>query len=112
MQRDTACLLDMQHEAETALNFVAGKSFEDFANDVQCQYAVIRAIEIVGEAAARVSAEFMSQHPEIPWRQIVGMRNRMIHGYDDIVLSVVWQVLQTHVPELLELLRPLVPSSE
>lgn len=112
MQRDIACLLDVQHEAQMALSFVVGKSFEDFENDLQCQYAVIRAIEVVGEAAARVSPDFVAEHPEIPWRQIIGMRNRMIHGYDDIVLSVVWGVLQTHIPELLGLVEPLVPSNE
>lgn len=110
MQRDIACLLDIQHEAKMALGFVAGKTFEDFENDLQCQYAVIRAIEVIGEAAVRVSDEFVAQHPEIPWRQIVGMRNRMIHGYDDIVLSVVWEVLRTHIPDLLRLVEPLVPS--
>jgi uncharacterized protein with HEPN domain len=112
MQRDTACLLDVQHEAKMALAFVAGKTYAEFENDLQCQYAVIRAIEVIGEAAARVSNNFISEHPEIPWRQIIGMRNRMIHGYDDIVLSVVWEVLQNHIPELLELVEPLVPSSE
>ena len=109
MQRDIACILDIQHEAKTALGFVAGKTFEEFENDLQCQYAVIRGIEVMGEAAARVSDDFVAQHPEIPWRQIIGMRNRMIHGYDDIVLSVVWEVLRTHIPDLVRLVEPLAP---
>lgn len=67
-----------------ALSFIAGKTYAEFENDIQCQYAVIRAIEVIGEAAGRVSDDFVAQHPEIPWRQIIGMRNRMIHGYDDI----------------------------
>jgi uncharacterized protein with HEPN domain len=108
--RDIACLLDVQHEAKMALGFVAGKTFAEFEDDSQCHYAVIRAIEIIGEAAGRVSDDYVAQHPEIPWRQVIGMRNRMIHGYDDIVLSVVWEVLQTHIPDLLRLVEPLVPS--
>ncbi len=110
MQRDIAYLLDVQHEARMALGFIDGKTFADFEKDIQCQYAVIRAISIIGEAAARVSDDFTSQHAEIPWRQIIGMRNRMVHGYDDIVLSVVWEVLETHIPDLLKLVEPLIPS--
>ncbi len=68
--------------------------------------------EVIGETAGRVSDEFASAHPEIPWRRIIGMHHRMIHGYDDIVLSVVWEALQTHIPELLDVLAPLVPTDQ
>ena len=112
MERDAAYLVDILHEARTALGFVAGKTYREFEDDTQCQYAVIRAIEVMGEAARRVSDEFAAAHPEIPWRQIVGMRNRMIHGYDDIVLSIVWEVLETDIPELIKLLEPLAAPNE
>jgi len=112
MQPDDAYLLDMLHEARTALEFVGGRTYEEFERDAQCRYAVIRAIEVLGEAAAQVSDEFRQAHPDIEWRKIVGMRNRLIHGYGDIVLSIVWEVLQTDIPELIKLLEPLVPSAE
>jgi uncharacterized protein with HEPN domain len=112
MQPDDAYLLDMLHEARTAVEFVGKKTYEEFEQDTQCRYAVIRAIEVLGEAAAQVSDEFRLAHPDIEWRKIVGMRNRLIHGYGDIVLSIVWEVLQTDIPELIELLEPLAPSAE
>lgn len=110
MLRDAGYLVDMLHEARMVLTFTIGKTFADFEGDAECQYAVIRAIEVLGEAAGRVSQEFMDAHPEIPWRKIIGMRNRMIHGYDDIVLSIVWEVVQTDIPELVRLLDPLTPT--
>ncbi len=109
MQRDLSYLYDMLHEARTAVGFTAGKSFEEFEQDTQCQYAVIRAIEIIGKAAGRVSDEFREAHPELPWRQIIGMRNRLIHGYDDVVISIVWEVIEKRLPELVKGLEPLVP---
>jgi uncharacterized protein with HEPN domain len=108
MQRDRSYLLDILHEGQTARSFVAGKSFQEFEQDVQCQYAVIRAIEIMGEAAAHISDDFKESHTEVPWHRIIGMRNRMIHGYDDIVLSTVWEVVEVHIPELLRVVEPLV----
>ena len=112
MQRDLAYLSDMLHEAQVALGFVADKDFADFEKDIQCQYAVIRAIEIIGEAASQVSEEFKESHPELPWRRIIGTRNRLIHGYGDIVLSLVWEVVETHLPVLIKTIEPLVPTTE
>ena len=63
----------------------------------------------MGEAAARISEPFREQHPDLPWRQVIGMRNRLIHGYDDIVLSVVWEVIQNDLPKLIQALEPLAP---
>jgi uncharacterized protein with HEPN domain len=110
MQRDLGYLLDILHEARTALTFVAGKTIHEFEEDTLCQYAVIRAIEVLGEAAGRVSDDFRESHPEVPWRRMIGMRNRMIHGYDDIVLSIVWEVVQADIPELIRTIEPLAPT--
>ena len=112
MQRELGYLSDMLHEAQVALEFVADKGFADFEKDTQCQYAVIRAIEIIGEAASQVSEEFKESHPELPWRRIIGTRNRLIHGYGDIVLSLVWEVVETHLPALIKTIEPLVPMTE
>lgn len=110
MQRDLGYICDMLHEARIVLEFTADKSFKDFSGDVQCQYAVIRAIEVIGEAAGHVSEEFKDLHPELPWHQMIGMRNRLIHGYGDIVLSIVWEVVEKRIPELITALEPLAPS--
>lgn len=110
MQRDLGYICDMLHEARIVLEFTSGKNFDDFSQDTQCQYAVIRAIEIIGEAAGHISEEYRDTHPELPWHQIIGMRNRLIHGYGDIVLSIVWEVVDKRIPELITVLELLAPS--
>lgn len=112
MQRDLAYLYDILHEARMALSFASGKTFEDYEKDELCQHAVTRAIEIIGEAAGRVSEQFKDLHPKLPWRQMIGMRNRLIHGYDDIANSIVWEVKEKRLPELIEELEPLVPHED
>lgn len=73
------------------------------------QYAIVHSIQIIGEAARRVSEEYREMHPEIPWRNIIGMRNQLVHKYDDVDLDVVWRVVQREIPELIALIEPLVP---
>ena len=109
MERDLGFLLDILHEARTALEFAKGMTYAGFEKDTKLQYAVIRAVEIMGEAASRVSPEFRESHPELPWREMIGMRNKMIHDYEEISLPVVWEVVERDIPELIHLLEPLVP---
>lgn len=109
MSRDDACLLDMKLASEKALSFTRGATREAFAADEMMQFAVVRAVQIVGEAARSVSPEFRSAHPEIPWRAIMGTRHRLVHEYMRVDLDIVWRVVQQHLPELLRLLAPLVP---
>jgi uncharacterized protein with HEPN domain len=73
--------------------------------DTQCQDAVIRRIEIIGEAARRVSEDSREAHPQLPWQAMVGMRNVMIHDYDDIDLGVVWETLQNDLSPLVKQLE-------
>jgi uncharacterized protein with HEPN domain len=79
-----------------------------FLRDGLLQDAVIRNIEIVGEAAGRVSPGFAAAHPEIPWREIVGMRHRLIHGYLRVNLETVWEVVDRDLPALERGLRAVV----
>ena len=67
---------------------------------------------VIGEAAGKVSIGFRSEHPEIPWREITGMRHRLIHGYAEVRLDVVWAVVKNRLPKLLETLEPLLPPDE
>ena len=74
------------------------------------QYAVLHAIAIVGEAANRLSPEFRNAHPAIPWGAIIGTRNRIIHGYSDVRLDIIWDIAAAKVHPLLAELEPLLPK--
>lgn len=108
MQRDQAYLLDILKAAELAMAYVKGVSEERFIADTQLQDSVIRRIEILGEAARRVSPETQMAHSNIPWREMIGMRNMMIHDYDDVDLHVVWQTVRQDLPRLIAEIKPLV----
>jgi uncharacterized protein with HEPN domain len=112
MRRDEAYLLDMLIAARDAVSFLRGLSAEQFRASRVHQLAVVKAVEIVGEAAARVSEPIRAAHPEIPWREIMGMRHRLVHGYFEVDLDKVWQTVQNDLPPLIANLEPLVPSEE
>jgi len=109
MWRDDAYLLDMLLAARKVLQFTRSTTWKQFERDEVLQHAVMRLIQITGEAARHVSPEFTGQHPEIPWRGIIGMRHRLVHNYVDIDPVRVWEVVRKDIPELIALLEPLVP---
>ena len=86
MRRDDAYLLDMLIAARKALTFAAELTYPQFIRSDLHQNAIIKSIEIIGEAASRVSADTREAHPEIPWHEIIGMRNRLVHGYFEVNL--------------------------
>jgi uncharacterized protein with HEPN domain len=95
----------IQQAAADVCSFVEGLAKDDFLSDKRTQQAVIMSIIIIGEAATKVTesyAGFTVAHPEVPWRSMRGMRNRMAHGYFDIDLNVVWTTAQEWLPELLK----------
>lgn len=112
MRSDDILLLDMLLAAREAVGFLAGTTWDAFQADRIRQLAVVKSIEVVGEAASRVSPEFRAAHPELPWPQIVGMRHRLVHGYFEINLRRVWQTVREDLPALIEALEPLVPPEE
>lgn len=81
----------MLDHALGALGMTAGKSQTQLGQDRMLELALVRLIEIIGEAASKVSEKTKSKHPEIPWRAMIGMRNRLIHGYDTVDLKVLWK---------------------
>lgn len=94
--------------AKLACNYIEGMDKEDFLEDTRTQQAVILNLIIIGEAATKLLkdyGEFLDQHPEVPWRSMKGMRNRIAHGYFDINLAVVWETVKTALPQLLEQLN-------
>jgi uncharacterized protein with HEPN domain len=74
--------------------------FETFEEDYQLNFAVIRALEIVGEATKRLPESLRQQYPEIPWKDMAGMRDRIIHGYDAVNLRMVWETVKNRIPEI------------
>ncbi len=109
MWRDDAYLLDMLIAAREIRGFTDGVTWERFQSDRMMQHAVVRLIQIIGEASRKISAEFRQAHPEIPWQEIVGMRNRIVHEYFRIIPDKIWESVQKDVPALIVLLDPLVP---
>ncbi len=107
--RDEPLLLDMLQAARDAVGFVADLDQDRFNASKLHQNAVVRSIEIIGEAAGKVSRGFQQVHPEIPWSAIVGMRHRLIHAYNDVDLDLVWDVARIRLPDLIVILEPLVP---
>jgi len=104
-ERDVFLVLDQLLEASRlAISYVEGLSEAEFLNDVRTQQAVAMNLLIIGEAAARLArdhSDFLDQHPEPPWRSMVGMRNRIAHGYFDLDLGVVWRTVTADLPRLL-----------
>lgn len=83
-----------------------------FEKDLMRRAAVMRQLEIMGEAARRLSEETRLEISEIPWRQIISMPNRLIHGYDDVDLVIVWETIQNDLPPLIAELEKVVPAEE
>jgi uncharacterized protein with HEPN domain len=110
---DRVRLAHMIDAADTISTFMAGRKREDLDSDRMLLFAVVHAIEILGEAAAKVSDETRQAAPNIPWNAIVGMRNRLIHGYFDIDTAIVWKTISVEIPALLPKLRSLnsIPPS-
>jgi uncharacterized protein with HEPN domain len=108
MNRDRVYVVDMLEAARLAIQYSAGKNERDFLADAQCQDAVIRRFEIIGEAARRISNPFRLRHPEIPWTEMIGMRNLLIHEYDDVDLRIVWQTVIVELPKLVVQLEALL----
>ncbi len=110
MSRDDAYLVDILESAKIALDYVFDKSWDQFYKDVQCQDAVVRRLEIIGEAARRVSPATQAKHPEIEWRGMTSMRNLVIHEYDVVDIGQVWDTARTKLPALIDKLTKIVPS--
>ena len=100
-RRDPAVSLrQMLEHAQEAVELIRGRSRGDLDSDRLLGLALVRLLEIIGEVAARVPSEEQVRRPGVPWPQIVGLRNRLIHGYDSIDYDIVWQIVTTDLPLL------------
>lgn len=107
---DAIRIRHMIEAAEAVRRFIAGRGPADLAADQMLLFALVRAIEIIGEAAARTSAETRAARPEVPWSAIVSMRNRLIHGYFDIDRDIVWKTVSEEIPALRVILLRILPE--
>jgi uncharacterized protein with HEPN domain len=109
---DEIRLRHMLDYAREAVEFVVGKTRADLERERLLQLGIVRLVEIVGEAAARISKETRDAYPEIPWAQIVGTRNRLIHGYDFLDYEILWQTVHGDLPALIRELEDVLSSRD
>ncbi len=109
MDRDPALLLDMLLSARRVQRFTASATRQTFEADDVLNSAAHYQMQIIGEAASKVSREFRDAHPEIPWVPIIGLRHRLVHDYARISADQIWDIIQKHLPSLIEMLVPLIP---
>lgn len=111
-ERDDDALLDMLIAAGGAVRLTRDVTQAEFSKDEALQLAVIHYIQIIGEAARKVSRERRATVSEIPWGQVIGMRHRVVHDYFDVRLPIVWDVVKNHLPPLIATLEIIVPPEE
>ena len=112
MWRDLAWVLDMLQASRKTIEYARGLGEEQFRVSGLHQDAILRQLIIVGEAANRVSTEFRVSHTEVPWRQVAGFRDVVVHDYSRVDVQEVWRIVQEDLPTLVTLLEPLIPPEE
>lgn len=112
MNRDDEIVLDLVKAASLILDFTENMILNNFCKDVKTQSSVLYQIVIIGEAINGLSSEFVQNYPQIPINYIRGMRNRVVHEYKEVDLEILWEVTQTSIPELIQLLKPLISQEE
>ena len=100
-------LSDILESIDRVPQYIKGLSFDAFSNDQKSIDAVVRNLEIIGEAANRLPDEFREKHPQVEWHKVVGLRNRIIHDYFGIDLEIIWQIIHANLPKLRQTLSRL-----
>ena len=109
---DSVRLRHMLDYSRKAMAMVAGRTREELDRDEILTLALTRAVEIVGEAAARVSGATQVRYDGIPWTEIVGLRNRLVHGYNSVDLNILWDIVKHDLPELMATLKDAMEEDE
>ncbi len=96
----TDYLEDIVDAMENAESFTAGMDYEEFAKDLRTNFAAMRALGIVGEATKRLPSSFREKYPNVPWKDMAGMRDKLVHGYDVVNLRIVWETIKNRIPQI------------
>ncbi len=112
LKDDLIRLRHMLDAAKVAVSFATGRSREDLNQDRMLTLSLVKDIEIIGEAANKVSKETRDRHTEIQWQDIIDMRNHLIHGYCDIDFNIVWDTANRDLPPLIASLEKIIPQEE
>ena len=112
MDRDPAYLADIVGACREIAKFIGECSRAEFLSNDMMMSAVVRQLEIVGEATKRLSKAFRDAHPQIPWRRMAGLRDVLIHLYDEVDLDLVWEIAAAEIPAIRETLECLLPREK
>ena len=105
-------LHDILEAIQNAISFVGEMSFDSFKDDTRTIYAVVRALEIIGEATKRIPQDFRVKYPDLPWREMASMRDKLIHDYFGVDLIVVWKTILEDLPNLEVAIRKIIADFE
>ena len=111
MLRDYEYLTDIPEAAKIASYYVSVMDRNEFLGDLQCQDAVIRRLEIMGEAARRISVMTHEDYPDLPWSDLIGMRNIMIYEYDAVDMYIIWETVHCDLPPLIDSVENILEKS-
>lgn len=110
-RKDQVSLRHMLDYSRKALAMTEGRAREDLASDEMLCLALTRIVEIIGEAATRVSLAEQQRREQIPWPQIIGLRNRLVHGYDAVDIDILWDIVQQDLPPLIKSLQKILDDA-
>ena len=96
--------------AREAVSMASSKTREDLDSDRKLNLALVRLLEVIGEAASRTTAEDRGRCPQVPWSEIVGLRNRLVHGYDSVDFDILWKIVNDDLPPLIAAIERIVPD--
>lgn len=104
-ERDPGRIQDILTAAANVSEFAADLDFEQFCSDKLHYFAILKNVEIIGEAAYMISEYFKDSHPEIPWKDMIRMRHVLVHGYAEVLPEILWETVQVDIPSLISLLK-------
>ena len=108
--RDLESLIDIYQAATKVLLYTNGLDRKDLNNDPRTLDATLYNIQIIGEATKRISNDFPQAHSHVPWKRMAGMRDKIVHDYNEVDIDLVWRVIQQAIPQLLQQIKSLLPD--
>lgn len=108
VDRDPGRLEDILKAADNVMSFVLGRTYESFVADKMCYFAVLKNLEIIGEASFMLTKEFRDLHTEIPWNSIIKMRHILVHGYATVLPEIMWLTATEDVPQLVSSVKAII----